>query len=85
MCKVGKIKVTCVQRCSECKNICKGNKKIIKDDKLQTLGISLSIPSGVATVGGGVGHARKCWQPRHCAGLRLATKYKIGLGPILEM
>ena len=35
-------------------NICKGNKRIIKDDKSQTLGISFSIPSGVATVGGGV-------------------------------
>ena len=44
-------------------NVCKGvvnaniyakeNKRIIKDDKLQTLGISFSIPSGVATVGGG--------------------------------
>ena len=34
-------------------NIYKGNKRIIKDDKLQTLGISFSIPSGVATVGGG--------------------------------
>ena len=41
-------------KCSECKYICKGNKRIIKDDKLQTLGISFSIPSGVATVGGGV-------------------------------
>ena len=27
-------------------NICKGNKRIIKDDKLKTLGISFSIPSG---------------------------------------
>ena len=35
-------------------NICKENKRIIKDDKLQTLGISFSIPSGVTTVGGGV-------------------------------
>ena len=43
-----------MQRCSECKNICKENKRIIKDDKLQTLGISFSIPNGVATVGGGV-------------------------------
>ena len=34
----------CVQRCSECIYICKGNKRIIKDDKLQTLGISFSIP-----------------------------------------
>ena len=48
----------CVQRCSECKYICKGNKRIIKDDKLQTLGISFSIPSGVATVGGVVLCAR---------------------------
>ena len=32
----------------------KENKRIIKDDKLQTLGISFSIPSGVTTVGGGV-------------------------------
>ena len=43
-----------MQRCSECKYICKENDRIIKDDKLQTLGISFSIPSGVATVGGGV-------------------------------
>ena len=43
----------CAKKCSECKYICKGNKRIIKDDKLQTLGISFSIPSGVVTVGGG--------------------------------
>ena len=42
------------KKCSECKYICKGNKRIIKDDKLQTLGISFSIPSIVATVGSGV-------------------------------
>ena len=45
-------------------NVCKGVvnaniyakdiKRIIKDDKLQILGISFSIPSGVATVGGRV-------------------------------
>ena len=35
-------------------NICKENKRIIKDNKLQTLEISFSIPNGVATVGGGV-------------------------------
>ena len=34
------------KRCSECKYICKENKRIIKADKLQTLGISFSIPSG---------------------------------------
>ena len=34
----------CVQRYSECRYICKGNKRIIKDDKLQTLGISFSTP-----------------------------------------
>ena len=44
----------CVQRCSECEYICKGNKRIINDDKLQTLGISFFIPSGVVTVGGRV-------------------------------
>ena len=60
MCKVGNIKVKCVQRCSECEYKCKENKRIIKDDKLQTLGISFSIPSGVATVGGGVQRAPKC-------------------------
>ena len=60
-------------------NICKGNKTIIKNDKLQTLAISFSILSGVATVGGGVQRAPKCWQPRHCAGSRLAMKYKNGL------
>ena len=38
--------------CSEYKYICKENKRIIKDDKLQTLGISFSIPSAVATIGG---------------------------------
>ena len=43
-----------MQRCSECKYICKKNKRIIKEDKLQTLEISFSIPSGVAPVGGGV-------------------------------
>ena len=43
------------------RNVCKGvvnaniyAKEIIKDDKLQTLGISFSIPSGVAIVGDGV-------------------------------
>ena len=75
----------CVQRCSECRYICKGNKIIIKDNKFQTLGISFSIPSGVATVGGGVQRAPKYWKPLHCAGSGLAKKYKIGLGPILEM
>ena len=67
---------------SECRYICKGNKIIIKDDKLQTLGISFSIPSGVATVGGGVlKRARpSIRRPRYCAGLRLARKYKDGLG-----
>ena len=43
-------------------NVCKGavnaniyakETKDIKDDKLQILGISFSIPSGVATIGGG--------------------------------
>ena len=68
------------KRCSECKYICKGNKRIIKDYKLQTLGIIFSIPSGVATIGGGVQRAPKCWQPRHCVGSRLAMKYKMGLG-----
>ena len=60
---------------------CKGNKRIIKDDKLQTLGISFSIPSGVATVGGG-GFMRarpSIRRPRHCAGSGLARKYKDGL------
>ena len=65
--------------------ICKGNKRIIKDDKLQTLGISFSIPSGVATIGGGVQRAPKCWQPRHYAGSGLARKYKDGIGAISEM
>ena len=60
-------------------------KIIINDDKLQTLGISFSIPIGVTTIGGGVQRAPKCWQPRHCAGSELARKYKMGLGPILEM
>ena len=39
---------------SECKYIYKENKRLIKDDKLQTLGISFSIPSGVTIIGGGV-------------------------------
>ena len=60
----------CVQRCSECKYICKGNKRIIKDDKLQTLGISFSIPSGVATVGGGVPRSPKCLATTALCGLR---------------
>ena len=59
--------------------ICKGNKIIIKDDKLQTLGISFSIPNGVATIGGGVHRARKCWRPQYCAGSGPARKYKDGL------
>ena len=69
-----------MQGCSEYKYICKGNKGIIKDDKLQTLEISFSIPSGVTTIGGGVQRTPKCWQPRHCAGSRLSRKYKDGLG-----
>ena len=51
-------------------NICKGNKRIIKDDNLQTLGISFSIPSGVATVGGGVRRAPKCTATTALCGLR---------------
>ena len=50
--------------------------------KFQTLGISFSIPSGFAIVGGGV-----LWRtrpsirrPRHYAGSRLARKYNDGLG-----
>ena len=75
-----------MQRCSECKYICKGDKRIIKDDKLQTLEISFSIPSGVATVGGGGSGARpSIRQSRHCAGSGLARKYKMGLRPISEM
>ena len=58
------------KRYSECKNICKGNKRIIKDDKLQTLGISFSIPSGVATIGGGVRCAPKCLATTTLCGLR---------------
>ena len=56
--------------CIECKYICKENKRIIKDDKLQTLGISFSIPSGVATVGGGVHRAPKCLATTTLCGLR---------------
>ena len=70
------------KKCSECKYICKENKRILKDDKLQTLGISFSIPSGVATVGGG-GFKRarpSIRRPRNCAGSGLARKYKDGLG-----
>ena len=70
-----------MQRCSEYKYICKENKRIIKDDKLQTLGISFSIPSGVATVGGG-GFMRarpSIRRPRHFAGSGLAKKYNDGL------
>ena len=51
-------------------NICKGNKRIIKDDKLQTLGISFSIPSGVTTVGGGVRRAPKYSAIMTLCGLR---------------
>ena len=71
----------CVQRCSECRYICKGNKRIIKDDKLQILGISFSIPNGVATIGSGetmCAHP-SIRRPRHCAGSGLARKYKNGL------
>ena len=70
-----------------CKDVVNANiyakkiKRIIKDDKLQTLGISFSIPSGVATVGGGgFKHARpSIRRPRNCAGSGLARKYKNGL------
>ena len=61
-------------------NVCKGVvnaniyakeiKRIIKDDKLQTLGISFSIPSGVATVGGGVQRAPKCLATTALCGLK---------------
>ena len=68
-----------MQRCSECKYICKGNKRIIKDDKLQTLGISFSIPSGVATVGGGVRRAPKCLATTVLCGLKTRQEIQNGL------
>ena len=70
-----------MQRCSECKYICKENKRIIKDDKLQTLGISFSIPSGVAIVGGGVyASAPKYSATTALGGLRARYKIQNGLG-----
>ena len=51
----------------------------------KTLGISFSIPSGVAIVGGGVQSAPKCWQPRYCTGLGPVRKYNIGFKPKSEM
>ena len=77
----------CVQRCSECRYICKGNKRIIKDDKLQTLGISFSIPSGVATVGGwGVSTRAQVFGDHGTVRAQGSLENTmIGLGPISEM
>ena len=73
----------CVQRYSECRYICKGNKRIIKDDKLQTLEISFSIPNLVATVDGGVrarahvfGYHGTVWAQGSLGNT------KMGLGPV---
>ena len=74
------------KRCSECKYICKGNKRIIKDDKLQTLGISFSIPSGVATVGGGVrAHTQVFGDHGTVRAQGSLGNTMMGLGPISEM
>ena len=72
---------------SECKYICKGNKRIIEDDKLQTLGISFSIPSGVATVGGGGFNARAQVFGDHGTVRAQGSlgNTMMGLGPISEM
>ena len=76
-----------MQRCSECKYICKGNKRVIKDDKLQTLGISFSIPSWIVTVGGGVFYTRAQVFGDHGT-VRAQDSLGntiMGLGPISEM
>ena len=75
-----------MQKCSECKYICKGNKRIIKDDKLQTLGISFSIPSGVATVGGGVSARAQVFGDHGTVRAQGSLEnIMMGLGPISEM
>ena len=66
--------------------ICKGNKRIIKDDKLQTLGISFSIPSGVATVGGDVSACAQVFGNHDTMRAQGSLVYtKMGLRPISEM
>ena len=46
--------------------------------KYKTLESVSLFPSGVATIGGRIQHAPKCWQSQHCAGSRLIRKYKMG-------
>ena len=75
-----------MQRYSEYKYICKGNKRIIKDDKLQTLGISFSIPSGVTTIGGGVSARAQVYGDHDTVWDQGSLENTmIGLGPISEM